>query len=235
MAAAKEQAKRVKVDELETLEGADLLGQMIDTGIRPSDDTAREHAKDLIKNFVEQMVEAFRSRESLRIGVSPEGTRSKATHWRTGFYYIAVGAGVPVVLGYADYRRRIVGLGPTLHPTGDIEADFEHEFLERKTVFAFVNGFGLRADHFDAVPFERAVLVQGHRGVQRGLAAERGEQNEFALRAELFHLRDFARDDFLHRLGCNGFDVGAVGKLRVSLGLASNGDRRAANVLGGLG
>ena len=77
------------------------------------------------KNFVEQMVEAFRSRESLRIGVSPEGTRSHATHWRTGFYYIAVGAGVPVVLGYADYRRRIVGLGPTLHPTGDIEADFE--------------------------------------------------------------------------------------------------------------
>ena len=57
MAAAKEQAKRVKVDELETLEGSDLLGQMIDTGIRPTDDTAREHAKDLIKNFVEQILD----------------------------------------------------------------------------------------------------------------------------------------------------------------------------------
>src|SRR5262245_55989684 len=61
------------------------------------------------KNFVEQMVEAFRSRESLRLGISPEGTRSNATHWRTGFYYIALRAGVPVVLGFADYRRRVVG------------------------------------------------------------------------------------------------------------------------------
>lgn len=77
------------------------------------------------ENFVEQMVGAFRSQDSLRIGISPEGTRKNAPHWRTGFYYIALGARVPVVLGYADYRRRIVGLGPIFHPTGDIEADFE--------------------------------------------------------------------------------------------------------------
>ena len=77
------------------------------------------------ENFVEQMVSAFRQSESLRIGISPEGTRKRAAYWRTGFYYIARGAGVPIVLGYADYRRRVVGLGPILHPTGDIEADFE--------------------------------------------------------------------------------------------------------------
>jgi 1-acyl-sn-glycerol-3-phosphate acyltransferase len=77
------------------------------------------------ENFVEQMVGTFRSQESLRIAISPEGTRKNAPHWRAGFYYIALGARVPVVLGYADYRRRIVGLGPTLHPTGDIDADFE--------------------------------------------------------------------------------------------------------------
>jgi hypothetical protein len=39
------------------------------------------------------------------------------------FYYIAPRSGVPIVMGFADYRRRIVGLGPALHPTGDIEAD----------------------------------------------------------------------------------------------------------------
>jgi hypothetical protein len=55
----------------------------------------------------------------------PKGTRKAVSHWKTGFYYIALGAGVPLVLGYGDYRRRAVGLGPTFHPTGDIEADFE--------------------------------------------------------------------------------------------------------------
>ena len=77
------------------------------------------------ENFVEQMVTAFRASESLRLAISPEGTRRDAPHWKTGFYYIALGAGVPIVLGYADYRRRVVGLGPTLHPTGDLRADFE--------------------------------------------------------------------------------------------------------------
>ena len=75
-------------------------------------------------NFVDQMVEAFRVNESLMLAILPEGTRRRTTHWKTGFYYIALRAGVPIVLGFADYRRRIVGLGPALHPTGDIEADF---------------------------------------------------------------------------------------------------------------
>jgi 1-acyl-sn-glycerol-3-phosphate acyltransferase len=69
--------------------------------------------------FVAQMVAAFAGRERL-----PEGTRGKTAHWKTGFYYIAVGARVPIVMGYADYRRRLVGLGPVLEPSGDIQADF---------------------------------------------------------------------------------------------------------------
>jgi 1-acyl-sn-glycerol-3-phosphate acyltransferase len=77
------------------------------------------------ENFVEQMVAAFNTRDPLRLTMAPEGTRGRATHWRTGFYYIALGAAVPIVLGYVDYGRRVMGLGPTLHPTGDIDADFE--------------------------------------------------------------------------------------------------------------
>ena len=65
----------------------------------------------------------------------------------------------------------------------NVEADLQHQILEREAVFAFVNGFGFCADHFDVVTFERAVFVQRHRGVQRGLAAERREQNQFAFRA----------------------------------------------------
>lgn len=80
----------------------------------------RRGARD---NFVAQMVAAFAADDRLMLAILPEGTRSLAPHWKTGFYHIAVGAGVPLVLGYADYRRRLVGLGPTLRPSGDIRAD----------------------------------------------------------------------------------------------------------------
>jgi 1-acyl-sn-glycerol-3-phosphate acyltransferase len=78
-------------------------------------------------NVVGQAVEALRNAPSLFLAVSPEGTRGKADHWKTGFYHIAMGADVPIVFGYIDYKRKVAGLGPTFEPTGDIEADF-HEF-----------------------------------------------------------------------------------------------------------
>ena len=53
----------------------------------------------------------------------PEGTRSKTRYWKTGFYYIALGAKVPIVMAYMDYEKKISGLGPVFMPTGDIEAD----------------------------------------------------------------------------------------------------------------
>jgi 1-acyl-sn-glycerol-3-phosphate acyltransferase len=59
----------------------------------------------------------------LQLVVSPEGTRGKARHWRTGFYFIALQAKVPIVLAYMDYQRKVSGLGPEFTPTGDIEAD----------------------------------------------------------------------------------------------------------------
>jgi 1-acyl-sn-glycerol-3-phosphate acyltransferase len=55
--------------------------------------------------------------------VPPEGTRSRTRHWKTGFYWIAHEAGVPIVLAYMDYPRKLSGLGPVFTPSGDIEAD----------------------------------------------------------------------------------------------------------------
>jgi 1-acyl-sn-glycerol-3-phosphate acyltransferase len=75
-------------------------------------------------NLVEQLTERFKQSETLRIALSPEGTRRQTSHWKTGFYYIALGANVPIVMGYADYVRKVVGLGPLLHPSGDIQSDF---------------------------------------------------------------------------------------------------------------
>jgi 1-acyl-sn-glycerol-3-phosphate acyltransferase len=75
-------------------------------------------------NFVEQVVELFSQHEHLVIAVAPEGSRGKTAYWKTGFYYIALGANVPIALGYIDYRRRVVGIGPAIQPSGDIQADF---------------------------------------------------------------------------------------------------------------
>jgi 1-acyl-sn-glycerol-3-phosphate acyltransferase len=74
-------------------------------------------------NFVAQVVDAYHSTDFLRIVIAPEGTRSEAGYWKTGFYYIALGAGVPIMLGYADYQRKVMGIGAQLEASGDIEAD----------------------------------------------------------------------------------------------------------------
>lgn len=76
-------------------------------------------------NFVDQMVATFADKKEMLLAIAPQGTRSVQTYWRSGFYYMAQGAGVPIALGYADYAKKIVGIGPLLHPTGDLHADFE--------------------------------------------------------------------------------------------------------------
>ena len=57
--------------------------------------------------------------------VPPEGTRGKTTQWKTGFYYIAREAGLPILLAYIDYPNKRVGLDPVLQPSGDVEQDMQ--------------------------------------------------------------------------------------------------------------
>ena len=75
--------------------------------------------------LVDQIAARFDEYDELIIGISPEGTRSKTPRWRTGFYYIALKADVPIVMAYIDYKNKVCGLGPSIKPTGDIQADFE--------------------------------------------------------------------------------------------------------------
>lgn len=75
-------------------------------------------------NLVDQVATKFDEYDELIIGISPEGTRNRTSHWRTGFYYIALKADVPIVMGYFDYENKICGIGPSIKPTGDIRADF---------------------------------------------------------------------------------------------------------------
>jgi len=76
-------------------------------------------------NVVETMIRVFHESEKLILVITPEGTRKKVRYWKTGFYYIAQGAHVPIVLAFMDYRRKTAGIGPTITPTGDIEVDIE--------------------------------------------------------------------------------------------------------------
>lgn len=77
------------------------------------------------ENFVSQAVERFAVSDRLVLAIAPEGTRKRTDYWRSGFYWIAHGAGVPIALLYADYERRVGGIGPSLTPSGDIESDME--------------------------------------------------------------------------------------------------------------
>jgi len=76
-------------------------------------------------NVVEQSVEQFRNRDTFVLAVPPEGTRKQVRYWKTGFYHIARGAGVPILLGFIDYGRKVGGFGPVLIPSGDIEEDMK--------------------------------------------------------------------------------------------------------------
>nr|WP_314862850.1 lysophospholipid acyltransferase family protein [uncultured Undibacterium sp.] len=74
-------------------------------------------------NLVQGTIDAFTRSDKLLVIVPPEGTRDKVTRWKTGFYYIAVGADVPLGLAYVDFKEKIGGVGKIFYPCGNIEED----------------------------------------------------------------------------------------------------------------
>jgi 1-acyl-sn-glycerol-3-phosphate acyltransferase len=74
-------------------------------------------------NYVQAMIDEFAKRDEFMLTIAPEGTRGSVRKWKTGFYHIAMGANVPIVVGMMDYGKNTGGLGPAIWPTGDYEAD----------------------------------------------------------------------------------------------------------------
>jgi 1-acyl-sn-glycerol-3-phosphate acyltransferase len=74
-------------------------------------------------NYVQAMIDEFAKRDEFMLTIAPEGTRGSVRQWKTGFYHIAIGANVPMVVGMMDYGTKSGGLGPMIWPTGDYEAD----------------------------------------------------------------------------------------------------------------
>ncbi len=96
-------------------------------------------------NLVAASSDAIKAADgNVQVIVPPEGTRSKARYWKTGFYYIALGAQVPIVMAYLDYAEKRGGLGPALQPSGDIEKDM----AILKAFYAPIKG--KNADQFQA-------------------------------------------------------------------------------------
>lgn len=75
-------------------------------------------------NMVAEVLERARTTDKFMLVVTPEGTRS-GNGWRSGFYRIAMSAGLPVTLGFVDLTTKTTGIGPTIHLTGDVEADMD--------------------------------------------------------------------------------------------------------------
>jgi 1-acyl-sn-glycerol-3-phosphate acyltransferase len=77
-------------------------------------------------NLVGAIVAEFNRRERFSLALSPEGTRKKVEQWKTGFYYIAQGAQVPIIMLSLDYPNRLLKISEPYHLTNDKEADFKH-------------------------------------------------------------------------------------------------------------
>lgn len=81
------------------------------------------------QSMTNAMIDLFNGRNELVVMVTPEGTRSLRTKWKTGFYHVATGANVPIALGYLDYKNKIAGVGKIIYPTGDMQKDMK-EIME---------------------------------------------------------------------------------------------------------
>lgn len=74
-------------------------------------------------SMVEVMSDLFKEHDDLVMLVTPEATRAKQEQWKTGFYHVAVTAGVPIALAYMDYAHKKTGVGKVVYPSGNMDKD----------------------------------------------------------------------------------------------------------------
>lgn len=84
------------------------------------------------ENKVEAIAKLFAQKEEFRMTLAPEGTRKKVDKWKTGFYYIAKEAKVPIIMFTLDFGKKENRISEPFYPTNDMEADFEfmHNFYK---------------------------------------------------------------------------------------------------------
>ena len=75
--------------------------------------------------MVDAIIDIFNSREEFKLALSPEGTRKKVSEWKTGFYFIAKGANVPIVMAGLDFENKRIRISEPYFTTDNMEKDFE--------------------------------------------------------------------------------------------------------------
>ncbi|HKC67772.1 MAG TPA: 1-acyl-sn-glycerol-3-phosphate acyltransferase [Bacteroidia bacterium] len=98
-------------------------GIMDSLGALPIDRTAIKTGEK--RGSVDAIADLFATRDELLLLITPEGTRAKMEKWKTGFYYIALKAKVPIALGFMDYKTRTCGIDKIIYPSGDFKADMK--------------------------------------------------------------------------------------------------------------
>lgn len=85
------------------------------------------------ENLVDQVTDVFRKEKEFVLAIAPEGTRKNVNKWKTGFYWIAVKAEIPIVMAGLDYHTRTVTFADPFFPKGDFEkeADFMMRFFKQ--------------------------------------------------------------------------------------------------------
>lgn len=78
------------------------------------------------QNKVEAIAKIFEDKDEFRLTLAPEGTRKKVEEWRTGFYYIAKEANVPIIMFTLDFANKQNKISEPFYPTNNIEADFKY-------------------------------------------------------------------------------------------------------------
>jgi len=83
-------------------------------------------------NLVQEIIDIYKSRDHFILGMSPEGTRQKVKTWKTGFYYIAKGANVPIVMVTLDFQHKQLKISEPYHLTENIDDDFKkfHQYFD---------------------------------------------------------------------------------------------------------
>lgn len=85
------------------------------------------------QNKVEAIAKIFETKDIFRLAMAPEGTREKTDRWKTGFYYIAKAANVPLVLVAFDFGDKAVKFSEPFYPTDNVDADL-------KKILSFYDG-----------------------------------------------------------------------------------------------
>ena len=73
--------------------------------------------------IVRSVIREMETREHFHLAIAPEGTRKPVARWKTGYHLIARTAGIPVYLGYFDWKRKLIGCGEKVELTDDAAAD----------------------------------------------------------------------------------------------------------------